>query len=90
MATIDKDKIQELVAQYGANAQDTGNTRVQAALLTERIRNLTEHAKEHRHDNHSTRGLVLLVAKRRRLLDYLKRTDLEGYRFMIQELGLRR
>ncbi len=90
MASIDKDKIQELVLKYGANAQDTGNVRVQIAMLTERIRNLTEHVKEHRHDNHSTRGLVMLVAKRRRLLDYLKRTDLDGYRNLIQELGLRK
>lgn len=90
MATIDQDKIKELVVKFGANDKDTGNVRVQVALLTERIRNLTEHVKEHRHDNHSTRGLVMLVAKRRRLLDYYKRTDIEGYRALIQELGLRK
>ena len=78
MASIDKDKIQELVLKYGENAQDTGNVRVQIAMLTERIRNLTEHVQEHRHDNHSTRGLCDVVAKRPRLLDYLKLTDLDG------------
>ena len=90
MATIDKEKTAELVTKFGANAQDTGNVRVQVALLTERIRNLTEHVKENRNDAHSTRGLVVLVAKRRRLLKYLQRTNLEGYRALIQELGLRK
>jgi small subunit ribosomal protein S15 len=81
---------QEIVARFGANPRDTGNTRVQVALLTERINDLTEHLREHGKDHHSRRGLLMLVGRRRRLLDYLQRTDLEGYRSLVRELGLRK
>ena len=80
----------EIVQQFGAGAQDTGNTRVQVALLTERINHLTEHLRTHRKDHHSRRGLLMLVGQRRRLLRYLEHKDLEGYRSLIRELGLRR
>lgn len=80
----------EIVEQFGANAADTGNTRVQVALLTARINELTEHLRTHRKDHHSRRGLLMLVGQRRRLLGYLQRQDLEGYRELIRELGLRR
>jgi small subunit ribosomal protein S15 len=80
----------EIVAQFAENAQDTGNTRVQVALLTQRINDLTGHLREHRKDHHSRRGLLMLVGQRRRLLNYMQRSDLEGYRSLIRELGLRR
>ena len=80
----------ELVTKFGANAEDTGNTRVQVALLTERINDLTEHLRDHKKDHHSRRGLLMLVGQRRRLLNYLQKNDLEGYRSLIRELGLRR
>jgi len=80
----------ELTAQFGATPQDTGNTRVQVALLTERINELTEHLRTHSKDHHSRRGLLMLVGKRRRLLGYLQKKDLEGYRALIKDLGLRR
>jgi small subunit ribosomal protein S15 len=80
----------ELTTQFGATPQDTGNTRVQVALLTERINDLTEHLREHSKDHHSRRGLLMLVGQRRRLLNYMQRSDLEGYRSLIRELGLRR
>ena len=90
MSTITAERKQEIVAQFGANAQDTGNTRVQVALLTERINDLTEHLREHKADHHSRRGLLMLVGQRRRLLNYLQKHDLDGYRELIRELGLRR
>ena len=80
----------ELVTQFGESPQDTGNTRVQVALLTERINQLTEHLRDHKSDHHSRRGLLMLVGKRRRLLGYYQKKDLEGYRSLIRELGLRR
>ncbi len=80
----------ELTTKFGANERDTGNTRVQVALLTERINHLTEHLREQKKDHHSRRGLLMLVGRRRRFLDYLQRTDLEGYRALIKELGLRK
>ena len=88
--SLSKERVQELTAQFGQNAQDTGNTKVQIALLTERIRELTEHFKVHKKDHHSRRGLLKLVGKRRRLLDYLAKHDLEAYRALIKELGIRR
>ena len=75
--------------KHRRHGTDTGSTRVQIALLTERINYLTDHFRVHRKDNHSRRGLLKMVGRRRRLLDYMKRTDLEGYRRLIQELGLR-
>jgi small subunit ribosomal protein S15 len=77
------------VAKYRRSDEDTGSTRVQVALLTERINYLTDHFRTHAKDHHSRRGLLKMVGKRRRLLDYMKRTDVEGYRQIIQELGLR-
>jgi small subunit ribosomal protein S15 len=87
---LTQERTQELVSQFGENDRDTGNTRVQVALLTERINDLTEHLRAHRKDHHSRRGLLMLVGQRRRLLDYYQRSDLDGYRKLIQELGLRR
>jgi small subunit ribosomal protein S15 len=90
MTTLTADRKQEIIAQFGENAQDTGSTRVQVALLTERINDLTEHLRAHRKDHHSRRGLLMLVGQRRRLLNYLAKNDLEAYRSLIAELGLRR
>lgn len=80
----------EITGTFGVNERDTGNTKVQVALLTERINHLTEHLREHGHDHHSRRGLLRLVGRRRRLLSYLQHRDLEGYRALIKDLGLRR
>jgi small subunit ribosomal protein S15 len=77
------------VEKYRKNKSDTGSTEVQVALLTERINYLTDHFRAHAKDHHSRRGLLKMVGKRRRLLDYLRRTDLEGYRKIITDLGLR-
>ena len=81
---------QTIVAEYGTHATDTGSPEVQVALLTERINHLNEHLKVHDHDHHSRRGLLMMVGKRRRLLDYLRNTDVERYRSLISRLGLRR
>ena len=80
----------ELIQKFGRDAADTGNTRVQIALLTERINQLTEHLRSNTKDHHSRRGLLMLVGRRRRLLNYFQKHDLEGYRALIKELGLRR
>ncbi|MHB1137308.1 MAG: 30S ribosomal protein S15 [Microthrixaceae bacterium] len=80
----------DTVARFGKDANDTGSTEVQIALLTDRINHLTEHLKKHKKDHHSRRGLLMLVGKRRRFLDYLKANDIERYRTIIAELGLRR
>ena len=88
--TLTQERKSEIIAQFGENAQDTGNTRVQIALLTQRINDLTGHLREHSKDHHSRRGLLMLVGQRRRLLNYMQRSDLEGYRELIKELGLRR
>jgi small subunit ribosomal protein S15 len=77
------------VRKYQRGPGDTGSARVQVALLTERINSLTDHFRTHAKDHHGRRGLLMMVSKRRRLLEYLKRTDLEGYRRLIDELGLR-
>jgi small subunit ribosomal protein S15 len=90
MSTLTPERTQEIVRRFGANENDTGNVRVQIALLTERINDLTEHLREHKKDHHSRRGLLMLVGRRRRFLNYLQRDDLEGYRALIAELGLRR
>jgi small subunit ribosomal protein S15 len=90
MSTLTAERKQEIVAKFGENAEDTGNTRVQVALLTARINDLTEHLREHKKDHHSRRGLLMLVGQRRRLLNYQAKSDLEGYRALIAELGLRR
>ena len=80
----------EILAEYATSEGDTGSPEVQVALLTRRINHLTEHLKVHKHDHHSRRGLLLLVGRRRRLLKYLMRKDIERYRALIQKLGLRR
>lgn len=86
---LTKEKKAEVVGKYGRDGTDTGSTEVQVALLTERINDLTEHLREHGKDHHSRRGLLMLVGQRRRLLRYLQRTDLERYRALVSELGLR-
>jgi small subunit ribosomal protein S15 len=88
--TLTTDQKREVVQQFGKTAEDTGSPEVQIALLTRRINHLTEHLREHKHDHHSRRGLLMLVGQRRRLLNYLGRKDLDRYRALIQELGLRR
>jgi small subunit ribosomal protein S15 len=88
--TLTSERKRELTAQYGASETDTGNTRVQIAQLTDRINRLTDHLREHKADHHSRRGLLMLVGRRRRFLNYLRRTDLEGYRELVSALGLRR
>jgi small subunit ribosomal protein S15 len=87
---LTKEAKREVIAGHGEGDADTGSTRVQVALLSRRITELTEHLRTHGKDHHSRRGLLKLVGRRRRLLDYLQRRDLEGYRSLIKELGLRR
>jgi small subunit ribosomal protein S15 len=81
---------QAIITEYATHEGDTGSPEVQIALLTQRIKDLTEHLKEHKHDHHSRRGLLLLVGHRRRLLGYLQKIDIERYRSLIERLGLRR
>jgi len=88
--TLTVDRKREIVERFGKSSEDTGTTEVQVALLTERINGLTEHLREHSKDHHSRRGLLMLVGQRRRLLNYLRRRDLDRYRTLIGELGLRR
>ena len=88
--TITAERKQELVSKFGKGEGDTGAAEVQIALLTDRINDLTQHLRTHGKDHHSRRGLLMMVGKRRRLLNYLQRRDLEGYRALIRELGLRR
>jgi small subunit ribosomal protein S15 len=87
---LTKEAKREVVGAYGRGEADTGSAEVQIALLTRRIEQLTEHLRTHKKDHHSRRGLLKLVGQRRRLLNYLQRSDLEGYRKLIKELGLRR
>ena len=87
---LTQDVKKQIIAEYGANAQDSGAAEVQIAMLTQRIRDLTEHLKVHKHDHHTRRGLLLLVGKRRRLLNYVVKTDINRYRSIIERLGLRR
>ena len=86
----DAETKKKIIAEYGTGEGDTGSPEVQIALLSHRISHLTEHLKTHKHDHHSRRGLLLLVGRRRRLLQYLSRKDIERYRALIQRLGLRR
>ena len=88
--SISKEQVAELIKEYGKNEKDSGSPEVQVAILTVRIRNLTEHLKVHHKDNHSRRGLLKMVGRRRRLLDYLQKTDIERYRKIIADLNLRR
>ena len=87
---ITKDRKTEIIDQFRQESNDTGSPEVQVALLTARINELTEHLRTHSKDHHSRRGLLMLVGRRRRLLRYLERTDLERYRSLVGELGLRR
>lgn len=88
--TLTAERKQELVARFGDDPQDTGKTEVQIALLTERINDLTGHLRANGKDHHSRRGLLMLVGQRRRLLNYLQRADLDRYRALVRELGLRK
>ena len=87
---ISKEKKAELIKAYGRKEGDTGSPEVQIAILTERITELTEHLKANPKDHHSRRGLLMMVGQRRNLLGYLKKTDLDGYRALIEKLGLRK
>jgi len=88
--SLTKEAKLEIVRQHGASESDTGSAKVQVALLTRRINDLTEHLRAHPKDHYSRRGLLKLVGRRRRFLNYLQKRDLEGYRDLIKELGLRR
>ena len=88
--SITAEKKQQLIKEHARGSEDTGSPEVQVAILTERIVNLTEHFKTHAKDNHSRRGLLMMVNKRRSLLDYLKRTDVQRYSDLIAKLGLRK
>src|SRR5689334_22461794 len=87
---LTKEAKQEIIDKHGRSASDTGSPQVQIAMLTQRINELTEHLRTHKHDHYSRRGLLKLVGRRRRFLNYLQKHDLEGYRALIKELGLRR
>jgi small subunit ribosomal protein S15 len=88
--SITADRKQELINEYGLKPGDTGSPEVQVAILTERIKNLTEHMKEHKKDFHSRRGLLIMVGQRRRLLDYTRKKEQARYESLIQRLGIRR
>lgn len=88
--SVTAEKKQEVISENARGKGDTGSPEVQVAILTERIRNLTEHFKDHQKDNHSRRGLLMMVNKRRSLLAYLKKKDVERYNALIQKLGLRK
>jgi small subunit ribosomal protein S15 len=88
--SLTQEKKAEFIEKFGDSPQDTGKTEVQVALLTERINELTEHLRTHKKDHHSRRGLLMLVGQRRRFLRYLERKDLERYRSLVKELGLRK
>ena len=87
--SISKERTAELMAEFGKNPQDSGSAEVQVVILSERIKNLTEHLKEHPKDHHTRRGLLMLVGKRRRLLVYIKNRDVLEYRELIKKLGIR-
>ncbi|MBQ9954139.1 MAG: 30S ribosomal protein S15 [Eggerthellaceae bacterium] len=87
--SVSKERVAELIAEYGKGEGDSGSAEVQVAILTERIRNLTEHLKEHKKDNHTRRGLMMLIGKRRGLLKYIKERDIDNYRALIKKLGIR-
>ncbi|MEF2845936.1 MAG: 30S ribosomal protein S15 [Eggerthellaceae bacterium] len=87
--SISKERTAQLIAEYGKSEHDSGSAEVQVAILSERIRNLTEHLKAHPKDHHTRRGLLMLVGKRRRLLVYIKNRDILEYRELIKKLGIR-
>lgn len=86
---VSKERKAELIKEFGKDANDSGSAEVQVAILTERIRELTEHVKVHKKDHHTRRGLLMLVGKRRRLLSYIKERDINNYRELISKLGIR-
>lgn len=86
---LSKEKTAEIIAEFGKDTRDSGSAEVQVALLTQRIRDLTEHLKIHKKDHHTRRGLLMLVGRRRRLLTYIKKRDIAGYRALIAKLGIR-
>jgi len=88
--SISAERKQELIKEYATNTNDTGSPQVQIAVLSERIKNLTEHLQSHEKDYHSRRGLLVMVGQRRRLLDYLKSSDADRYKEVIQRLGIRK
>ncbi len=88
--TITKEEKAEIIKEFGHDKNDCGSTEVQIAILTKKINNLTEHLKVHIHDYHSKRGLLMMVGKRRKLLDYLKKNDVVAYRNLIQKLNIRK
>jgi small subunit ribosomal protein S15 len=88
--SLDSATKQAIMTEYATHEGDTGSPEVQIAVLTQRIKDLTEHLKEHKHDHHSRRGLLLLVGRRRRLLGYLQKVDINRYRSIVERLGLRR
>ncbi len=87
--SITKEETADLIKEYGKNEKDSGSAEVQVAILTERIRNLTEHLKVHKKDNHTRRGLMKLIGKRRGLLKYIKNRNIDEYRELIKKLGIR-
>ena len=87
--SISKEQVAELIKEYGKNEKDSGSPEVQVAILTVRIRNLTEHLKVHKKDFHTRTGLLKIIGKRRRLLSYIKNNDIDNYRQLIKKLGIR-
>ncbi len=87
--SISKERAAELIAEFGKGEHDSGSAEVQVAILSERIRNLTEHLKVHKKDNHTRRGLMMLIGKRRRMLKYIKSRNIDEYRALIRKLGIR-
>lgn len=87
--SISKERTAELIKEFGKDAKDSGSAEVQVAILSERIRNLTEHLKTHKKDNHTRRGLMMLIGKRRGLLKYIKERNIDEYRELIKKLGIR-
>lgn len=87
--SITKERTAELIKEFGKGEGDSGSAEVQVAILSERIRNLTEHLKTHKKDNHTRRGLMMLIGKRRGMLKYIKNRDIEEYRALIKKLGIR-
>ena len=90
MSSANPEAKKKIIGEYALTEGDTGSPEVQVAMLTQRIKDLTEHLKEHKHDHHSRRGLLLLVGRRRRLLNYVQKKDISRYRTLIERLGLRR
>ena len=86
----DAETKKKIIAEYGLSEGDTGSPEVQVALLSHRIAHLTDHLKQHKHDHHTRRGLLLLVGRRRRLLNYMQKEDINRYRSIVERLGLRR